>query len=136
MKINPLKVRIVTVSSKGQFTIPQDHRKRLGIQPGDKGLSYQIGNFGSCKFFGDSVRLCGSLLREPQVLPQLIELDHFYDTQSFTTCGTPTHPFVLLACPDDLIDPFLHPATANGFAGPLATTVIDDLRLMLLEVRH
>jgi hypothetical protein len=45
MKLSPLKVRTVTVSSKGQFTIPQDHRKRLGIQPGDKGLSYQIGNF-------------------------------------------------------------------------------------------
>ena len=31
----------------------------------------------SCKFFGDSVRLCGSLLREPQLLPLLIEFDHF-----------------------------------------------------------
>src|SRR5262249_32259687 len=26
----------------------------------------------SCKFFGDSVHLCGSLLREPQLLPLLI----------------------------------------------------------------
>jgi len=41
---------------------------------------------------------------------------------------------VLLAHPDDLIDPFFQPATANGFARPLAATVIDDLRLMLLEV--
>jgi hypothetical protein len=31
----------------------------------------------SCKFFGDSVHLCGSLLREPQLLPLLIEFDHF-----------------------------------------------------------
>jgi hypothetical protein len=31
----------------------------------------------SCKFFGDSVRLCGSLLREPQLLPLLIEFDYF-----------------------------------------------------------
>jgi transposase-like protein len=31
----------------------------------------------SCKFFGDSVRLCGSRLREPQLLPLLIEFDHF-----------------------------------------------------------
>ena len=33
--------------------------------------------FSSCKFFGDSVHLCGSLLREPQLLPLLIEFDHF-----------------------------------------------------------
>src|SRR6266568_1705966 len=33
--------------------------------------------FSSCKFFGDNVRLCGSLLREPQLLPLLIEFDHF-----------------------------------------------------------
>src|SRR5437763_9543261 len=32
--------------------------------------------FSSCKFFGDSVRLCGSLLREPQLLPLLIEFDY------------------------------------------------------------
>ena len=31
----------------------------------------------SCKFFGDNVRLCGGLLREPQLLPLLIEFDHF-----------------------------------------------------------
>jgi AbrB family looped-hinge helix DNA binding protein len=36
MKDNPIKGRIVTVSSKGQITIPQDLRTRLGIQPGDK----------------------------------------------------------------------------------------------------
>jgi AbrB family looped-hinge helix DNA binding protein len=36
MKNDPFKGRIVTVSSKGQITIPQDHRKRLGMQPGDE----------------------------------------------------------------------------------------------------
>src|SRR6059058_4390192 len=88
----------------------------------------------SCKFFGDSVRLCGSLLGEPQLLPLLMEFDHFEDAQGFAACRTPTHPLVLLACPTDLIDPFFHPATANGFARPLAAAVIDDLRLMLLDV--
>jgi hypothetical protein len=79
------------------------------------------------------VRQCGSLLGEPQLLPLLIEFDHFEDAQGFAACRTPTHSLVLLARPDDLIDPFFHPATANGFARPLAATVIDDLRLMLLE---
>ena len=88
----------------------------------------------SCKFFGDSVRLCGSLLGEPQLLPLLIEFDHFEDAKGFAACRTPTHPLVLLACPNDPIDPFFHPPTANGFARPLAAAVIDDLRLMLLEV--
>jgi hypothetical protein len=31
----------------------------------------------SCKFFGDSVHLGGSLLREPQWLPLLLEFDPF-----------------------------------------------------------
>jgi hypothetical protein len=44
----------------------------------------------SCKFFGDSVRLCGSLLGEPQLLPLLIEFDHFEDAQGFAACRTPT----------------------------------------------
>src|SRR6266851_9410705 len=92
------------------------------------------GNFSSCKFFGDSLRLCGSLLGEPQLLPLLIEFDHFEDAKGFAACRTPTHPLVLLACPNDLIDPFFHPATANGFAYPLTAAVIDDLRLMPLEV--
>jgi site-specific recombinase XerD len=88
----------------------------------------------SCKFFGDSLRLCGSLLGEPQLLPLLIAFDPFEDAQGFAACRTPPHSLVLLARPDDLIDPFFHPATAHGFARPLAATVIDALRLMLLEV--
>jgi hypothetical protein len=43
---------------------------------------------------------------------------------------------MLLTHSDDLIDPFFHPATANRFAGPLAAAIIDDLRLMLLQVRY
>jgi AbrB family looped-hinge helix DNA binding protein len=31
-----MRVTIVTVSSKGQFTIPKALRDRLGMQPGDK----------------------------------------------------------------------------------------------------
>jgi AbrB family looped-hinge helix DNA binding protein len=30
-----MKVTTVTVSSKGQFTIPKELRDRLGMQPGD-----------------------------------------------------------------------------------------------------
>jgi AbrB family looped-hinge helix DNA binding protein len=36
METSPFQVRTVTVSSKGQFTIPLAHRTRFGIQPGDK----------------------------------------------------------------------------------------------------
>jgi AbrB family looped-hinge helix DNA binding protein len=36
MKSSPVTVRTVTISSKGQFTIPKDIRDRLGIQPGDR----------------------------------------------------------------------------------------------------
>ena len=43
---------------------------------------------------------------------------------------------MLLTHSDDLIDAFFHPATANRFAGPLAAAIIDDLRLMLLQVRY
>jgi AbrB family looped-hinge helix DNA binding protein len=35
MNIYPFQVRIVTISSKGQFTIPKAIRTRLGIQLGD-----------------------------------------------------------------------------------------------------
>jgi AbrB family looped-hinge helix DNA binding protein len=31
-----MRIKIVTVSSKGQFTIPKALRERLGIQPGEK----------------------------------------------------------------------------------------------------
>jgi AbrB family looped-hinge helix DNA binding protein len=31
-----MRVTIVTVSSKGQFTIPKALRERLGMQPGDR----------------------------------------------------------------------------------------------------
>jgi hypothetical protein len=41
--------------------------RELGLNP----------KISSCKFFGDSVSLCGSLLGEPQLLPLLIEFDHF-----------------------------------------------------------
>src|SRR5712691_6830224 len=41
---------------------------------------------------------------------------------------------MLLTRSNDLIDPFFHPATANRFACPLAAAIIDDLRLMLLQV--
>jgi hypothetical protein len=34
--IFPMIVTTVTVSSKGQFTIPKDIRHLLGMQPGDK----------------------------------------------------------------------------------------------------
>ena len=36
MKISPVNVRTVTLSSKGQFTIPKDLRTRLGMQPGER----------------------------------------------------------------------------------------------------
>jgi len=52
-----------------------------------------------------------------------MEFDHFEDAQRFAPCGAPTHPLVLLACPNDLLDPFLPPSTANRFACPLAATV-------------
>jgi antitoxin PrlF len=31
-----MKIKIVTISSKGQVTIPKALRDRLGIQPGDR----------------------------------------------------------------------------------------------------
>jgi AbrB family looped-hinge helix DNA binding protein len=34
--IYPMKITIVTISSKGQFTIPKALRERLGIQLGDR----------------------------------------------------------------------------------------------------
>jgi hypothetical protein len=64
----------------------------------------------------------------------LVEFNHFEDAQRFTARRTPSHPLMLLTRSDDLIDPFFHPATANRFACPLAAAIIDDLRLMLLQV--
>jgi AbrB family looped-hinge helix DNA binding protein len=34
--IDYMKIKMVTVSSKGQFTIPKALRTRLGMQPGDR----------------------------------------------------------------------------------------------------
>jgi integrase/recombinase XerC len=58
-------------------------RHTFATYKAEKGVSaYQLQQWlghanSSCKFFGDSVRLCGSLLREPQLLPLLIEFDYF-----------------------------------------------------------
>ena len=43
----------------------------------DGGLDREEEIIASCKFFGDSLSLCGGLLGEPQLVPLLVEFNHF-----------------------------------------------------------
>src|SRR5712691_5375826 len=74
-------------------------------------------------------------LKITECLPLVIEFDDLENAQRFAASRTPTHAFALLARTNHPIDAFFHPSTANAFARPLAALVVNDLLLMLLQIR-